>query len=925
MNSDEAFRRSRHVIEAPDPFDKFAQDVENDPLMVLLARWRRSAFISALKDRPAVAEVIPSGSLAHGTRLGPVHDVDLVVVFDESMYPDWGGGGSAQAALEHLRAAIRETLQAEPERPFGLVHDTELRNHVVRCDLDPSLGPLDAVIRDTSPVDVMPAIRQGSHLRVPERHSDRWIDVDPERLMMMVAARQRAWSNFDEVVRMIKDWADYQGLEMTSLAVEVLVLTYLPRLSLFETMSCSDAVAGFFEAASRARITRLADPAGHCGEIDPHMDYAALRKALDNSAELARRAVDAERAWESRHVTHDGVTHPSVFWLEIFGRGRFKRPRVWYWHPQFPAQQPSPKARHWFDEHAEPADESAWSWRPWAEATESVPDVHEPASLESILSSSTQENLARVAALLDAEPIDRERISNMSEASARVWVYEVATRIARELGVAPPQAAALVTDLLEMARNSSLAFATESRQSYQKPRRIRPYGNAPDAASVPYPLRENPGATDSSARGGGGKSRGENYSSGDGSGRRGRGEGAEAGQPPIRYLTGNLPERAPTGRRISLLVLISLASSGSSSALLKPIDVPPEGCGVTITVSAPALIPMGDLEQDLHVPAAADSEPIRFGFVTGRVGLHVVTVRAFSAGTFLGELSLEVSVEAVASLEEGPSRSAVLGGLAAEPGEVTLQVSRTDEDRYSFQLIGEALYPVELTGRLAGDPTEVVSALVDELRAMAAKESSFSTPELVRNRLRNLGAQLWADVVPEAIRRQFWAQADRIKLFTVASDMDAVPWELLYPVDGNNDNGFLVEQFPVVRRVYGQGRVRHLQLSSAAYIVPPGSPGNAMDEVQVVRDQLGGDVSDQGVHERLDSLIALLEDSPSVLHFACHNGSRTRTARSSAWKAGPYGPAILQWPCKGTAWLPQALWCSSTLAALRGRSPGSCR
>ena len=71
---------------------------------------------------------------------------------------------------------------------------------------------------------------------------------------------------------------------------------------------------------------------------------------------------------------------------------------------------------------------------------------------------------------------------------------------------------------------------------------------------------------------------------------------------------------------------------------------------------------------------------------------------------------------------------------------------------------------------------------------------------------------MWADVVPEAIREQFWAQRDRIRLFTIASDMDTVPWELLYPVDLDNEDGFLVEQFPVVRRVYGQGRTRVLRL-----------------------------------------------------------------------------------------------------------------
>jgi hypothetical protein len=347
-----------------DPFDKFADDIGSDPLRVLQARWRRSTVIGALEGRPDVIEVIPSGSLARGTNVGPIHDVDVIVIFDQSMHPEWHGNGSAQAALEHTQAAIRETLQAGLERPLGLVHDTELRNHVVKCDLDPSLGPLDVIIPDSPPVDVMPAVRDGSHLRVPERLSDRWIDVNPERLMEMVAARQRAWSNFDEVVRMIKDWADYHGLEMKSVAVEALVLQYLPKPGLFETLSCSDAIARFFDAASRARITRLVDPARLSGEIDPHLNYRKLRKALDESAGLARSAVDAERTWKNRHLAQEGVTHPNVFWQEIFGPHRFKRPRVWYWYPKSPAEQPSLETRHWFDEFAGPADESVRSWWP---------------------------------------------------------------------------------------------------------------------------------------------------------------------------------------------------------------------------------------------------------------------------------------------------------------------------------------------------------------------------------------------------------------------------------------------------------------------------------------------------------------------------------------------------------------------------------
>ena len=129
--------------------------------------------------------------------------------------------------------------------------------------------------------------------------------------------------------------------------------------------------------------------------------------------------------------------------------------------------------------------------------------------------------------------------------------------------------------------------------------------------------------------------------------------------------------------------------------------------------------------------------------------------------------------------------------------------------------------------------------MIAELRAMSKSTAQYATSALARRRLRSLGSQLWGDVVPTSIREQFWAQRDRIKLFTIASDMDTVPWELLYPVDPGNDDGFLVEQFPVVRRVYGQDRARTLRLDKGAgFIVPPKSPTNALEEVAAVRAAL---------------------------------------------------------------------------------------
>jgi Nucleotidyltransferase domain len=339
MNSEEAF-------------DRFGRAIETDPLDVLLARWRRDAFTTRLRRLPGVVQVIHSGSLARGTHVGQIHDVDIIVVFDAAACPGWDrGSGSAAAALEDMRAGIDKRL-GSGQGPFTrLVQRTELRNHVVRCQ-DVSLGPLDDIIPSGPPVDVMPALRVGSHLRVPGRRRDRWDDVDPEKLMRLVEERKREWKYFDEAVRMVKVWAERSHLNMQSVAIEVLVLKYLPRPRFFETLSCGEAMARFFEAAARANIHMLSDPAGRCGEIDPGMNYGALRAALTKAAGLARQAVDAERAIENPNLAEGAIEDPNHFWRKIFGR-KFPYARKRLMHRQYHEPLSAPAHIRYLAEHPE--------------------------------------------------------------------------------------------------------------------------------------------------------------------------------------------------------------------------------------------------------------------------------------------------------------------------------------------------------------------------------------------------------------------------------------------------------------------------------------------------------------------------------------------------------------------------------------------
>jgi hypothetical protein len=336
--------------------------------------------------------------------------------------------------------------------------------------------------------------------------------------------------------------------------------------------------------------------------------------------------------------------------------------------------------------------------------------------------------------------------------------------------------------------------------------------------------------------------------------------------PEPRALEAELPRRADTGRPISLQVRI-VSAGRNRPGRLKAFDVPAEGRRVVITVNAHGLEPTGDLEQELTVPAEGDSEPVRFGFRTREAGAHDVLVRAYAGGTFLGEVVAQVSVEPSARLEEGPPVSAALDDVTARPGEVTLQVLRQN-DRYQFQLLGDAFYEPQ-TQLIARDPAVIVDAMAAELRAMAA-DAPTADQRRARQRLQNLGAQLW-DVVPDAVRLSFWENLPRISSFTVVSDLDVIPWELLYPVDGDQENGFLAEQFPVVRRVYGEKRPSSLALGPAAFVVPPASPDDALDEIATIRATVPATATSPVLETRDDVNDLIYSGRFGLLHFACHN------------------------------------------------------
>ncbi|MEV4364466.1 nucleotidyltransferase domain-containing protein [Nonomuraea sp. NPDC049625] len=285
-------------------FDDFQKTVDADRDQVTLARDRRDTFKKAFGAERGVTEVFGSGSLRRSTQLKPVHDVDLVIVYDQEDHPSWGQpGDSAEDALDYVRQRVNVLLGGTNGTVEQLVRLARWRNHAVKCFIDPPEDP------EAFTVDTMPALRQSDGtLLIPEALNKQWVVADPEDLIRRVAEHQSDWQYFRPMVRVLKQWRHSVPVEgkIKSLVMEVLALECMPRAG-----SRSAALRAFFTAAAVRVNWDLADPAGHCGLIQPDLDRAGLRTALEAASETATRACEAAANGD----TDDALRA----WQEIFG------------------------------------------------------------------------------------------------------------------------------------------------------------------------------------------------------------------------------------------------------------------------------------------------------------------------------------------------------------------------------------------------------------------------------------------------------------------------------------------------------------------------------------------------------------------------------------------------------------------------------
>jgi len=333
-----------------------------------------------------------------------------------------------------------------------------------------------------------------------------------------------------------------------------------------------------------------------------------------------------------------------------------------------------------------------------------------------------------------------------------------------------------------------------------------------------------------------------------------------------RYLLGRCQAVVPVGRPFSLIASIVCEGGGTAVPLL-PFTGPAD---VLLVLHAPGLRLLGDQRLTVRVPAVGESSPVLFELRADAEGPRTISVTAWLGGSYLGELLIGVTAERDRTVGLRREYRSEIDATPSE-GAVSLVVRHDPElNAYRFEFRDED-NPGEVVTRLSFEPRRRIERLVADLDRLAATGGGYSADE-AREYLVNAGADLWRELVPAELRDQFWERQHRTRQLTILADGDTVPWELLYPRDPGHDEGFLVQQFPVTRAIFGRRPARALRLSPARFVLPRGSSARAEAEVEAVRRLLDPARLHGAVVSELTPLQDLIRAGDfGLLHFACHN------------------------------------------------------
>jgi predicted nucleotidyltransferase len=283
MSVEEHFRRFASSLELTDEETRKAATIQNQIREVLEARQDISR-----------AEL--SGSYDRKTKIRPLHDIDILVVFDPSVAYDGRG------TMIKPRQFLSEIGKSVPalRKKIPRVGNSRFQDRSLNIAVD-GIG-----------FDLVPAfeLQQGGYF-ISNRKQQEWIPTNPLKFAERLTALNQS-DYFGErlvpFIKMVKSWAKQSAPELKSYLIEVLILKCMHGIE-----SYSDACGTFFFRVSKEILGSVFDPmtGREVNELMPLQRMGLMRK-LRRNLSLTLDAQVAEKLGRPSQVS-------AQFFSQIFG------------------------------------------------------------------------------------------------------------------------------------------------------------------------------------------------------------------------------------------------------------------------------------------------------------------------------------------------------------------------------------------------------------------------------------------------------------------------------------------------------------------------------------------------------------------------------------------------------------------------------
>jgi hypothetical protein len=334
-----------------------------------------------------------------------------------------------------------------------------------------------------------------------------------------------------------------------------------------------------------------------------------------------------------------------------------------------------------------------------------------------------------------------------------------------------------------------------------------------------------------------------------------------------RHLTANSPSIVGLNKKFIISACIDIQPFDDMSVQLAPLAIPEDGLQITLLAIDEPNNRLELLSKNnvlVVVMPGIRSKEVKFEFKALARGSAKVTMRAFMAQTYLGELDISIEVSE-ANAGTSQKMMAQVYPKKNPESDATLEVEYLrEQETYRFCLRGGGRIGThKYEQNHVKDPVDFIKDTIGQLNALTTAKAK-ATLEGTEANLEGIGTELWK-ILPRRLTEKLIENWERIERLTILSENDLLPWELMYCA---KQEAFVSDKWLIYRWCYGDAPPLELGNGPTRYVLPNKAPTTAVEEVSEIRKIY----SSENVWGTLTELLAGFKDANmGLLHIAAHN------------------------------------------------------